>query len=169
MNLSTGDRERHRALVMDGADRDLADGGGLVGLAILDEIAFDRWDRALSDLHAREPDLSDAARRDRGNDLSAGREADALHAPAGGGLSDGPADPLRARLAGLLREGWGADTAYRGAADRFDRALEGLGHNLDRTDTANESLGRCREQVADHTEELEREIARTRNRDRGWD
>lgn len=194
MELSTGDRERHRALVVDGADRDLADGGGLVSLALLDEIAFDRRDRALSDLHARGAELSDVARGDRADGLSAGREADALRGPAGGALSDGPVDPLRARLAravrdlgarvrglaeglkghgerlaGLLREGWGADQRDRGAADRFDRALEGLGHSLDRADTANESLGRCREQVAGHTEELEREITRTRNRDRGWD
>lgn len=194
MDLSAGDRERHRALVVGGADRDLADGGGLVGLALLDESAFDSWDRTVSDLHARGADLSDVAGRDRGDDLSSGRTTDALRGAAGEELSDGPADPLRARLArtvrdigervrglaeslkgygerltGLLREGWGADTADRGAADRLDRVLAGLGHSLDRADAANESLGRCREQVVGHTEELEREIARTAQRDRGWD
>ncbi len=194
LDISAGERERHRALVVGRADRDLGDGGGLVGLALLDARAFDCRDRALSNLHARGTELSDVARGNRGNDLSAGREADALYGPAGGGLSDGPADPLRARLARavrdigarvrgladglkgygerlaeLLREGWGADQGDRGAAEGFDRALAGLGHSLDRADAANESLGRCREQVAGHTEELEHEIARVAQRDRGWD
>ncbi|MDQ2068220.1 relaxase/mobilization nuclease domain-containing protein, partial [Xinfangfangia sp. CPCC 101601] len=62
LELTAGERERHRALVVAGADRDLGDGGGLVGLALLDDSAFDRRDRALSDVHARGADLSDAAR-----------------------------------------------------------------------------------------------------------
>lgn len=196
LDISAGERERHSALVVGGADRDLADGGGLLGLALLDAHAFDSRDRAVSDLHAGGADLSDAARGGRADGLSPGREDDALRSLAGGELSDGPVDPLRARLArtvrdigarvrslaeglkgygerlaGLLREGWGADSTDRGAADRFDRALAGLGHSLDRADAANDSLGRCREQVAGHTEELEREIARTRHRERdyGWE
>lgn len=196
LDLSAEERERHRALVVGGADRDLADGGGLVGLALLDARAFDSRDRALSDFHARGADLSDAARGGRSDDLSPGRDQDALHGFAGGELNDGPANPLRARLAravrdigarvrglaeglkgygerlaGLLREGWGADTADRGAAERFDRALAGLGHSLDRADAANESLGRCREQVAGRAEALEREAARARyrERDHGWE
>ena len=192
LELTAGECERHRALVVGGADRDLGDGGGLVGLALLDERSFDRRDRALSDVHTRGADLSDVARGDRAVDLSAGRAADAMYGPAGGELSDGPADPLRARLAravrdigervrglaeslkghgerlaGLLREGWGADQGDRGAAERFDRALAGLGHSIDRADAANESLGRCREQVASHTEELEREAEQSRHRERG--
>ena len=196
LDLSAEERERHCALVVGGADRDLADGGGLVGLALLDARAFDSRDRAVSDIHTRGADLSDVARGDRSDDLSSGREADALHGLAGGELSDGPADPLRARLtrtvrdigarvrglaeglkgygerlAGLLREGWGADQGDRGAAGCFDRALAGLGHSLDHADAANESLGRCREQVAHRAEEIEREIARTRHRERdhGWE
>lgn len=193
LEFSAGERERHRALVVGGADRDLADGGGLLGLALLDARAFDSRDRALSDIHTRGADLSDVARGDRADDLSSGRAADALRSFAGE-LSDGPADSLRARLArtvrdfgarvrglaeglkgygerlaGLLREGWGADQGDRGAAEGFDRALAGLGRSLDHADAANESLGRCREQVAQRTEEIEREIALTRHRDRGWD
>jgi len=194
LELTAGERERHRALVVGGADRDLADDGGLVGLALLDERSFDRRDRALSDLHARGSELSDAARGGGADDLSPGRAADALRGPSRGELSDGPADPLRARLAravrdigarvrgladglkghgerlaGLLREGWGADQGDRGAAERFDRALAGLGHSLDRADAAHEGLGRCREQVAGRAEELEREAQRVRQRERGHD
>lgn len=196
LEFTAGERERHRALVVGGADRDLGDGGGLVGLALLDERSFDRRDRALSDLHARGADLSDAARGGGTPDLSPGRAADALRGPTRGELSDGPADPFRARLAravrdigtqlrdlaeslkghgerlaGLLREGWGADRGDRGAAERFDRALAGLGHSLDRADAANERLGRCRDQVAHRAEEIEREAqrARYRERDHGWE
>ena len=196
LELSTGERERHRALVVGGADRDLADGGGLVGLALLDARAFDSRDRVVSDLHARGTDLHDAARGGRSDDLSQGQGADALRGFAGGGLSDGPANPLRARLArtvrdigsrvrglaeglkgygerlaGLFREGWGADTADRDAAEGFDRASRSLGESVGRSYRANESLGLCREQVAHRAEKLEREIARTRHmeRDIGWE
>ena len=196
LEFTAGERERHRALVVGGADRDLGDGGGLIGLALLDEPSFDRRDRALSDLHARGAELSDVARGDRADDLSAGREADALRGLAGGELSDGPVDPLRARLAravrdlgarvrglteglkgygerlaGLLREGWGADSSDRDAAEGFDRASRSLGESLGRSYSANDSLDRCREQVAHRAETLEREAARARHRERdhGWE
>lgn len=193
MDLSAGDRERHRALVVGGADRDLADGGGLMGLALTVQPDPAPGDRAISEVLVRGPDLSDTARGDGSDDLPQRRTSHALRGPADG-VEHGPADPLRARLArtvrdigervrglaeglkgygerlaGLLREGWGPDTADRGATERFDRALAGLGDSLDRADATNEGLGRCREQVAGHTEELEREIARTAQRDRGWD
>lgn len=45
LELTAGECECHRALVVGGADRDLGDGGGLVGLALLDDSAFDRRDR----------------------------------------------------------------------------------------------------------------------------
>lgn len=196
LEFTAGERERHRALVVGGVDRDLGDGGGFVGLALLDEPSFDRRDRALSDIHARGADLSDAARGGRADDLSSGRAADALRGLAEGGLSDGPFDALRARLAravrelgarvrdlteglngygkrlaGLLREGWGADTSHRSAAEGFDRASRSFGESLERSYGANERLGRCREQVAGRAEALEREIARTRHkeRDHGWE
>lgn len=193
MELSAGERERHRALVVGGSDRDLAGGGGLVGLALTGDASRDGGDRSLSDLHLRGPDLSDAARGDRGADVSSGRDADALRGVTGEGVSDGSADSVRARvaravrdigarvrglteglkgygerLAGVLREGWGADQVDRSAAERFERALAGLGRSLDRADAANESLGRCRQQVAEHTEELERESERTAHSSRGW-
>lgn len=193
MDLSAGDRERHRALVVGGADRDLGDGGGLMGLALADQSDPAPRDRAISEVLVRGPDLSDAARGDGSDDMPQRGAGHALRGPANAGVDHGQADPLRARLARtvrelgarvrdlaeslkshgerlakLVREDWGPNSTDRGAADRFDRALARLGHSLDRADTANESLGRCREQVAGHTEELEREITRAAQRDRGW-
>ena len=194
MDLSAEDRERHRALVVGGADRDLGDAGGLMGLALSERPAAASGDRAIPDVLVRGPDLSDAARGDGSDDLPQRGAGHALRRPADAGVDHGPADPLRARLAravrdigarvrdlaenlkghgerlaGFFRESWGPDTADRGTADRFDRALADFGHSLARADAANGSLGRCREQVVVRTKTIERDIARIIQQDRGFD
>lgn len=193
LELTAGEREHHRALVVAGADRDLAGGGGLVGLALTGDASRDSGDRSLSDIHARGPDLSDAARGDGGADLSSGRAADALRGASRGELSYGQSDPLRARLAGAVRDigaqlrgfteslkgygerlagyvrdGWGADAGDREAAERYERAGRSLGESLGRADAANDSLGRCREQVAQRATELERQAQRENDRGMSW-
>lgn len=125
--------------------------------------------------------------------MSSGRETDALRGASGGGVGHGSVDPLRARLAGAVRDigaqlrglteglkgygerlagyfrdGWCADAGDREAAERHERAGRSLGESLGRADAANDSLGRCREQVAQRATELERQVERENDRGMSW-
>ena len=97
-----GDHALDRALVVGGADRDLAGDRGLLSLAL--DAAGDR-DRAVRDLHGERANVSTSSRGDRTDDLqqSGGHRAASVRGPADEGLEHGQADTLRAGVARAIR------------------------------------------------------------------
>ena len=92
-----GDRTLDRALVVGGADRDLAGDRGLVSLALDEPRAG-----PVSNLQERGAELPDAARRDRTDDLPRGA-AVSVPQTAEWELSHEPTDSLRAGAARTIR------------------------------------------------------------------
>lgn len=97
------DRALDRALVVDRPGRDVADDGGLVSLAL--DASRRAGDRAVRELHQGRSHDPASARRDRSGDVLQGREHGAapVRSPADEGLTDGPTDSLRTRLARTVR------------------------------------------------------------------
>lgn len=180
--------EELRSLVVGGADRDVAGDRGLVGLALSAGES-----RADGSVHERgRGNVSDPARRGRGGELYEGRVSVPVHPVTGGEIDHGSVDRFRAGFArtvrdigaglrdltetvrgygaglvGAVRRVWGAGAQDRGASERFERSLAGLGWALDGADAAGERLDRCCEQVAGRVLDIERAAAR--ERDRGMD
>jgi len=97
-----GDHALDRALVVGGADRDLASDRGLLSLAL--DAAGDR-DRAVRDVHGERADVSAPSRRDRTDDVqqSGRHRAASVRGPADEELDHEPTDTFRAGAARTIR------------------------------------------------------------------
>ena len=117
--------EMGQSVLVDRADRDLADRGRLVDLALNErERGQSRTNEPerLPDLHAGRAEISDRADRQRGGDVSEGRDGGGLRPAAARGVieDERQADHVRAGLAG----------AVRAIGDRLRAGFEGLGDRL---------------------------------------
>ena len=184
--------EVDRGRDLGGADREL-DADQLLALAIDTAPAATDRAGAVRDLSERGEELPAGPGRSRGRALHEPERAGAsLPAPADGELTDGPAHPLRARLArtiqeigqrvrsvservrGAVRETGRLVAGYLETANRDrDAAEAGRGHpeatdrSLGHAEHLNLALGRAGEQALERAQKLER--AQMRKRDRGWD
>jgi len=189
-------RALDRALVVGGADRDLAGDRGLVSLALDESRAG-----SVLDLSERGAELSGPARGDRTDDLPRGA-AVSVPQTAEWDLSHEPTDSLRAgvartirnigehlrdlarsvrghieAVADLVRDRTKAPGQDRAEAER-DRALSGaVAAVLQHSDRANHELGAAGERVAQRTmtlveerkaHEWEQEWEARRERERDW-
>lgn len=114
--------EMGQPVLVDRPDRDLADLGRLLDLA-LDAPARDRADgpEQLPDVHGGRSEVSDRAGGVRGGELHIERSGRGLRPAAERGVTeDGQADQLRAGLAGSIRA----------IGDRLRSSVEGLGNRL---------------------------------------
>lgn len=155
--------EMGEPILVDRADRNLADRGRLVDLALNErERQQSRADdlERLPDLHPRGPEISDRASRERTGGLLSERQGGGLRPAAKRGVieDERQADHVRARLAGSIRAlgdrlrtgiaGLGNRLAALGASFRDHReAIEGngregaeFGASLERADEAHRGL-----------------------------
>ncbi|XQZ55998.1 hypothetical protein E2979_22350 (plasmid) [Paracoccus yeei] len=144
----TKDRALDRSVVVGSAYHDLASDRGLVGLALDGSRSV-----AAADLQERGAELPGPARRDRTDDLSAGRTSVSVYETPGGDLNHEPAHPVRAELA----------RAVRGLGQRLNDLARSVRNHIEAVaglvrDRAN-TLGQDREEAA-RNREFSREAAR---------
>jgi len=117
--------EIDQSVLVDRADRDLGDRGRLVDLALNErerqQSRADELER-LPDLHAGRAEIPDRADRQRGGDVSEGRDSSGLRPAAARGVieDERQADHVRAGLAGSIRA----------IGERIRAGAEGLGDRL---------------------------------------
>ena len=172
----TQDRSVDWSVVVGSAHHDLASDRGLVDLALNGSRSV-----ANADLQERGAELPGPARRDRTDDLSAGRTSVSVFETPGGDLNYEPAHPIRAELARAVRDfgqrlndlarsvrshieavadlvrdrasTFGQDRAEAARHREFSREAAA---GLERADGANRGLSAAGERVAEKTEKLER-------------
>ena len=158
-----------QSLLVDRADRDLADPGRLLSLA-LDAPARDRADglEQLPDLHAGRSEISDRAEGERSGELHIERDSRGLRPAAERGVieDERSTDSLRARLAGAIR---GFGERVRGfaasiqdhvrAASKYVQAAHIEDHEAGKTDQRARAEGSSRDRDIERADRANRSMA----------